>query len=1164
MPLFQKTVLKDFVSRQNQNNIKTAYDAFQAHFGNISIQENIKNAKEEQYQEGFLKDLFVDILGYTANPQPDFNLITEQKNEKDSKKADAAILGDLSGLANEKQVIAIIELKSAKTILLQNIEYQAFGYKNHHQNCKYVVTSNFTKLRFYLDNAIEFEEFDLFNLTIERFAVLYTLLHAKNLLTGLPINLKQQSLQKEEELTLAFYNDYQDFKDRLFLDIAAKNRDIDKFTLFQKTQKFLNRIVFICFAEDKQMLPTNLISNIIAQWKFLQENDEYKPLYQVFLKHFNYINKGFKSKIYDIFGYNGGLFAEDEIMEKLQIADNLLVNQCTRISSYDFDSDIDVNVLGHIFEHSLNQMDEKRAELIETAQKIELGEKPKETGKRKVDGIFYTPAYVTAYMVRETVGKLCQDKKTELGLFLVENENIETSTQTATEQETNKLQNYEHWLTTVKVLDPACGSGAFLNQVLTFFIAEYSWLTTAKNALLPIKLEEKTPQNQKENNQPKTINLSIFDNIAAPTHLESNIEEDTSEKTEKNIIHQILENNIFGVDLNEESVEITKLSLWLKTAQMRQKLNNLTDNIKCGDSLIDDETFYTENVFDWKRHFDWKKEFPKVFSSISTTTPSPSFKGGAQNTTVIIPTSKEGEQKTPLLPKEELGVVANKPNDEGFTIIVGNPPYVRQELLKPKQKKYLEKRYPNVYSGVADLYVYFYAKAFEILQPNGTLAFITPNKWFKTKYGLELRKLLKNYDIQHIVDFFEIKIFDASTEPQIIILKNTQTDNDFDYFPVTKKLLGEEGIEKFADKLTQKFTIKKQNLTNSEWTFSNNANQIVLDKILGKNEQNNPNNLTIISLKEYSNDGILYGVKTGLNKAFIIDKATKEQLIAKDAKSADLIKPYAQSTDIKRWQIENKNDSFFLNTGFDIEISSENYFAIYDYLKQFDAELAARQDKGKTPYNLRSCAYYSNFDKPKILYIHTAVNHHFYYDEEGFYVNNSCYFICNADMFLASFLNSKVFNFYKKLHFVAYGNAEDKGRNKLDYNKMVNVPVPLLSEAQKQPFIQKATEILLLNKQFKGLQSNLIQVFEDNFKKKLSKKSLNWAKMEWSGFLDELKKAKIDIPLREQMKWKGFFVEEKTQTTSVLEKTKRLEDEINTMIYALYDLSAEEIKMVEQ
>jgi SAM-dependent methyltransferase len=1100
MPLFQKTILKEFVALQNQAAIQNAYKAFQAHFGNPEIQKNILIAKEEQYQEGFLKDFFVDILGYTLNPQPNFNLITEQKNENDSKKADAAILQEKNGTG---VVIAVIELKSAKTILLQNIEYQAFGYKNHHQNCRYVITSNFTKLRFYLDNAIEFEEFDLFDLPLERFAVLYTLLYCKNILSDLPLKLKQQSIQREEELTLAFYNDYQGFKDALFLDIAAKNKQIDKFTLFQKTQKFLDRIVFICFAEDKGMLPANLISNIIEQWKYLQENDEYKPLYQVFLKHFNYINKGFKNKIYDIFGYNGGLFAEDDIMEKLQITDNLLMNQCSYLSHYDFDSDIDVNVLGHIFEHSLNQLDEKRAELIETAQKIELGEQPKENGKRKVDGIFYTPAYVTAYMVRETVGKLCEEKKIALELTDLQ---IDIENPALREEQIIKLQNYENWLATIKVLDPACGSGAFLNQVLTFFIAEYNWLITTKNALSPLKVKEKTEKT------PQNINLDIFAPVVA---LEAKIVE-----AERNIIHQILENNIFGVDLNEESVEITKLSLWLKTAQMRQKLNNLTENIKCGDSLIDDETFYTENVFDWKKHFDWKKEFPQIFS---------------ENT-----------------------------QNQGFTIIVGNPPYVRQELLKPKQKKYLEKRYPNVYSGVADLYVYFYAKAFEILQPNGTLAFITPNKWFKTKYGLELRKLLKNYDIQHIVDFFEIKIFDASTEPQIIILKNTQTNNDFDYFPVTKKLLGEEGIEKFADKLTQKFTIKKQNLTNSEWTFSNNANQIVLDKILGKNEQTHPNNLTIISLKEYSNDGILYGVKTGLNKAFIIDKATKEKLIEKDAKSADLIKPYAQSTDIKRWQIENKNDSFFLNTGFDIEISPENYFAIYDYLKQFDAELVARQDKGKTPYNLRSCAYYSDFDKPKILYIHTAVNHHFYYDEEGFYVNNSCYFICNADMFLASFLNSKVFNFYKKLHFVAYGNAEDKGRNKLDYNKMVNVPIPVLSEAQKQPFIQKATEILLLNKQFKSLQIKYLKFLQQKFPALKSSKKLNeWHLFTERDLLVELEKQKIKIPMKEHYEFFDFFVEEKTQTTSISEKIQHLENEINIMIYALYDLSADEIKIVE-
>ncbi|MFY7786930.1 MAG: Eco57I restriction-modification methylase domain-containing protein, partial [Thermoflexibacteraceae bacterium] len=541
-----------------------------------------------------------------------------------------------------------------------------------------------------------------------------------------------------------------------------------------------------------------------------------------------------------------------------------------------------------------------------------------------------------------------------------------------------------------------------------------------------------------------------------------------------------------------------------------QKLNDLQDNIKCGNSLIEDEDFY-DKIFDWRKSFDWQTSFPQILAH------------------------------------------------QGFTVIVGNPPYVRQENMSSKHKKYYAQRYPTVYHSGADLYVYFYAKSLELLQPNGILAFITPNKWFKTQYGENLRKILQPFEIQKIIDFFELPIFtDASTEPQIIILKNTQIGKEFDYFPITKEVLEDSQLADFAKKMSKKLVINKQNLQATEWVFASPKAQQIIDKMQGKTS------IKTVSLKEYTNSRIYRGITTGLNKAFIIDSETKHKLIAKDARSAELIKPYAQPTSIKKWEIEEKNSYFFINTGFDVEISSENYFAIYEYLKQFDKELTARQDKGKTQYNLRACDYYEEFKQPKIIYIHTAVNHHFYYDTEGFYVNNSCYLIADTDRFLATFLNSKLFDFYKRLHFVAYGNAEEKGRNKLDYNKMLNVPIPILTEEQKQSFVEKIEKALEENQKINKLTINFYKVLQSQFPYfEPTEKLTNWYTMNWRDFVKEMKKSKVDLTLRQQMGIMDMVDEYLKVAQTSLEQIDHLDRLIDQQIYALYDLTKEEIRIVE-
>ena len=608
MGLFQQTILKKQISACSEK-IRGAYTLYASYFLNPEIQENIRNSKEEQFQEGFLRELFVKILGYTLNPAPNYNLITEQKNETDSKKADGAILAG-------GEVVGIIELKDSKTTDLKKVEAQAFGYKNYHKNAVYVVVSNFEKLRFYIDNAVEFEEFDLFNLSQERFAVLWICLDYTNIARNLPKQIRAESSHNEDQITRQLYRDYAAFKRALFADMQANNKGINPLVIFKKSQKLLDRILFILFAEDCGLLPPNSIERIIKQWESLKELDAYEPLYNRLKKYFGYMNTGYKGKQHDVFAYNGGLFLPDEVLENLVISDDILYTHLQKLSSYDYSSEVDVNILGHIFENSLNEIEEITNALSADSKGIN----PLVVSKRKKDGVFYTPRYITAYIVGNTIGKLCIDKKAELEIDETEyvaDEKRPAAIQTREhaplserKKLIDKLESYRSWLLSLTICDPACGSGAFLNAALDFLMAEHKLIDEMTAKLMDSSI--------------------VFPNIE----------------------NAILENNLYGVDINEESVEIAKLALWLRTAKPNRKLNALNNNIKCGNSLISDPEVAGEKAF------DWHATFPQVFE-----------KGG-------------------------------------FDVVIGNPPYVRPHRIEDKEKVHLWKEY-KVAQQKTDLYAFF-------------------------------------------------------------------------------------------------------------------------------------------------------------------------------------------------------------------------------------------------------------------------------------------------------------------------------------------------------------------------------------------------------------------------------------------------------------------------
>uniref|UniRef100_UPI0025DA611B Eco57I restriction-modification methylase domain-containing protein n=1 Tax=Sulfurovum sp. TaxID=1969726 RepID=UPI0025DA611B len=338
--------------------------------------------------------------------------------------------------------------------------------------------------------------------------------------------------------------------------------------------------MFIFFGEDRGILPPNTIKAIIDHYEGDIEDRELWHFYKIY---FNAINKG--NKKLNIPEYNGGLFASDEVLDALQIDAEVIDSLPLALSAYDFNTDIDVNILGHIFENSLNDIEELKA-------RINDADFDASKSKRKKDGVFYTPEHITKYIVENTLGALCHAKKEELKLDDVDihlPKNPKKLNKGESKQK-EALEAYRAYLLDLKILDPACGSGAFLNQALNYLLEEHAFIDEGIKTLMGGSV------------------LGLYD-----------------------VKKGILENNLYGVDINAEAVEIAKLSLWLRTVESGRKLNKLADKIKVGNSLIDDK-FVADDAF------VWEEEFPKVF---------------------------------------EQG---------GFDVVIGNPPYVRQELLSSEMK----------------------------------------------------------------------------------------------------------------------------------------------------------------------------------------------------------------------------------------------------------------------------------------------------------------------------------------------------------------------------------------------------------------------------------------------------------------------------------------------
>jgi hypothetical protein len=559
-----------------------------------------------------------------------------------------------------------------------------------------------------------------------------------------------------------------------------------------------------------------------------------------------------------------------------------------------------------------------------------------------------------------------------------------------------------------RILDPACGSGSFLLGAYQYLLDWYvRWYV------------EHQPEKWAKGRSP-----SIYQAQKGVWRLT------TSERK------RILLQHIHGVDIDSQAVEVTKLSLLLKVLEgesaetlsrqltmfRERALPDLAGNIKCGNSLIgpdfydyqqmslfNEEERYRMNVF------DWHAEFPKIMPA------------------------------------------------GGFDAVIGNPPYVRQEMLADF-KSYLGKAY-ETYHGVADLYVYFIERGMKLLKEGGRFGYIVANKWMRANYGERLRHWLKQQRLNEIVDFGDLPVFQTATTYPCILLMGK--DSPGATLQVTQvRSLDFKTLDEYVQE--HRYPVSQSALEDEGWSLTDSRTQALLTRLrtLG------------VPLGEYVDGRIYRGILTGLNEAFVIDAATRARLISEDPGSAELIKPFLAGRDVKRYAPPvSERYLIFARRGVDIK----KYPAIEQHLRRFKEQLIPRPKdweegawKGRKPgpyqwYEIQdTVAYYADFENTKILLPDISTRGNFTLDEAGgMYSANTTYIICSSDHYLLGLLNSSLMDFYYRNLAAVYRG----GYLRFFSQYMIQLPIRTINLSNPTDvtchnrMVRMVQEMLLLHKQ---------------------------------------------------------------------------------------------------
>ena len=825
---------------------------------------------EKELLPDFLADVVCGLLGYArAVDDPGRYTVSWEKHVLvDGKYADA-VLGDFRPGA--QRFVVAVEGKGPKDPLDRPFAGRKMsavdqGYRYAiNLPCDWIVVTSMRQTRLYHKGSDQYtyESFDTVALAADDalFKKFLFLLAAERVVPpGGPCHLDELATASEKvgkELTREFYVRYANLREDAFEHLCRANPGVPPRDVLVGTQKMLDRVLFCSFCEDRGLLPAETIR------RAYEHADPYnpRPIWENFRGLFRSVDLG--NPHLNIPAYNGGLFADDPLLDGLAVPD-AVCRYFQDLADYEYrpageaGADalgklVDVDILGHIFEQSIADLERLHDELEGRAERQG---REQHAGRRKQEGAFYTPAFITRYIVGQALGSVLEDRfealrrrhADEAGksarLALVDPRAYDLGKLFAP-QRAALVRFWEAWqdegLATLRVLDPACGSGAFLIEAFEQLYQAY----------------------QRSNDRLEELrgNRTLFD-----------------------LDRRILQDNLYGVDLNGEAVQIARLSLWIKTAQRGKALTGLDRTLRVGNSVVADPEVHP-------KAFDWPAAFPEVFAR------------------------------------------------DGFDVVVGNPPYVRQEWIAPF-KPYLKDHF-RTYHGVADLYVYFYELAMRLLRPGGRLSYVVTNKWLKAAYGEPLRRFFAEHAwVESVIDFGHAKqIFeDADVFPSIIVARKP-TDGPppetTRVCAIPRELLRINDLDIQVREAGS--VIERSRLGVDAWSLEPKAVYDLVSKMRRVG----------ISLTEFAGVKPYYGIKTGLNEAFMVDTRTRNVLLAEDSKSGEILKPYLRGQDIKRWSPEWAGVwMIFTRRGIDID----GYPAIKQYLSKYREQLEPKP-KGSSCLN---------------------------------------------------------------------------------------------------------------------------------------------------------------------------------------------------------------------
>ena len=808
-----------------------------------------------------------------------------------------------------------------------------------------------------------------------------------------------------EAVTGKFFADYQ----RVFAQVETAVEGIPEDETEARrlyTQRLFNRLMFLRFIEKKGWLTYNSGHNYLralydATETQTDENFLNDRLYWAFFHGLGNVgNQPEESAAAverrgEVPFLNGGLFEmqdydnrnaihipNDKFAEILKLFEryNFTVTESTPI---DIEVAVDPEMLGKVFE-----------ELV--------------TGRHDT-GSYYTPRPVVSFMCRESL-KICLYNKTD--------ETPEILQAFIDDGDATEIRNPEkvlHVLQTLRICDPACGSGAYLLGVM-------GELLRLRDALFQSKKVD-----------PKSTYQRKLD---------------------------IIQKNLYGVDKDEFAVNIAMLRLWLSLAvdyedDTPEPLPNLDYKVAAGDSLTGPAP---EQIGLASHLIDQIQEHQAEYLVTHTDTEK-------QRLREVIAELKESLQEWQVSDDEFVWQVEFPEvfQEGGFDIVIGNPPYVRQELIRPI-KPALKRLFPEVYIGTADLYVYFYKRGTELLRVSGILTYISSNTFLRAGFAKKLRVFFTDkMRLHRLLDFGSVPVFKAGVDTCIVLVENTPLSEEV-FFSAT--FCDEADIQRLSEAFQEgAFTMRASDLSPNGWALTSSEVLRLLERLENIGTP----------LERYVDGGFYRGMTIGCNDAFIIDKSVRQQLIAEDARSAKLIKPSLRGKTLKRWKVESTNEYMIViassvnrewpwsDAKSDSEaeqIFAETYPAIYNHLNSYRERLIEREDQGKFYWEYRSCTYYAGFAKPKIIYPQTAKFLYACYDTAETFGVNSIYFIPTTDISLLAILNSRLFDWYARHKFQSLNDPWTGGRLQFLAQYMQYVPIADRTAAQKAELSRLVEQIL--------------------------------------------------------------------------------------------------------